>query len=111
MHSASSTSASVHASSSTLASSSWRVRSFSISAFSASVGSAGSGWMRPKREVALQSTSAIGSAHFHRVESSSAAAWSLLMASSMSSAGFSSQTPFSCSSAKRSRSTGPPAAS
>ena len=111
MASASSTSASVHSSSSMLTSSSWRARSFSISAFSASVGSAGSGWMRPKRAVALQSTSAIASAHFQRVESSSAAAWSFFMASSMSSAGSSSQTPCSYSSAKRSRSTGPPAAS
>ena len=43
--------------------------------------------MRPKRAVALQSTSAIASAHFQRVESSSAAAWSFFMASWMSSAG------------------------
>ena len=111
MASASSTSSSVHWSSSMLTSASWRVRSFSISVFSSSVGSAGRGWMRPKRAVALQSTSTMASAHFQRVASASAAAVSFCMARSPSSFGSSSQTPFSCSSAKRSRSTGPPAAS
>ena len=48
MASASSTSSSVHWSSSMLTSSSWRVRSFSISAFSSSVGSAGLGMDAPE---------------------------------------------------------------
>ena len=95
MASASSTSGSVHSSSSMLASSSWRVRSRWGSAFSASVGSPGSGWMRPKRAVALQSTSGIGSAHFQRVANSSSAVVSFFTVMSVSSAASSSQTPFS----------------
>ncbi len=61
--------------------------------------------------LGYHSTSSRASAHFQRVASSSAAVCRRSMASCISSAGSSSQTPFSYSSAKRSRSTGPPAAS
>lgn len=52
-----------------------------------------------------------GLGHFQRVESASEAAVSSVMARSSSTFGSSGHTPCSCSSAKRSHSTGPPAAS
>ena len=57
------------------------------------------------------STSIIAIAHFQRVASSSAAAWSFSVASFSSSTGSSNQTPLSSSRANRSRRTWSPAAS
>ena len=93
MASASETNSAVHSSSSSSASSACRVSSFAISACSSSVGVPGCGSMRPQRAVSSHETSIMAVAHFQRVASSSAAAWSFSVASFSSSTGSSNQTP------------------